>query len=60
MMHEKFKDKLIVVGVPCNQFGNQEPGNNQEIKSFCEKNYGVDFLITEKIDVKGATQHPLY
>ena len=60
MMHEKFKDKLIVVGVPCNQFGNQEPGNNEEIKSFCEKNYGVDFLVTEKIDVKGAAQHPLY
>ncbi|MFP4846112.1 glutathione peroxidase [Winogradskyella sp. PE311] len=51
---------IIVIGVPCNQFGKQEPGNPNEIKEFCEVNYGVSFLITEKIDVKGPNQHPLY
>lgn len=59
-LHETYKDKLVVIGLPCNQFGNQEPGSATQIKSFCEKNYGVDFLITEKIDVKGEKQHPLY
>ncbi len=55
-----FNDKLVVVGVPCNQFGNQEPGDANAIESFCEMNYGVKFPMTEKIDVKGAKQHPLY
>jgi glutathione peroxidase len=50
----------MVIGVPCNQFGKQEPGNSNEIEEFCQVNYGVSFLITEKIDVKGADQHPLY
>lgn len=59
-LHEKFGDKLAIVGVPCNQFGKQEPGNSNEIKTFCERNYGVSFQITEKIDVKGTNQHPLY
>ncbi|WOD43734.1 glutathione peroxidase [Hwangdonia lutea] len=59
-LHETYKSNLQVIGVPCNQFGNQEPGNAESIKSFCEKNYGVTFLITEKIDVKGNNQHPLY
>ena len=59
-LHEKFKDSLVVIGIPCNQFGSQEPGNSFEIQEFCEVNYGVDFLITEKIDVKGSKQHPLY
>lgn len=59
-LHSKYKDKLIVIGVPCNQFGGQEPGTAEEIKSFCQKNYGVEFLITEKIEVKGSNQHPLY
>lgn len=59
-LHETYKDKLVVIGLPCNQFGGQEPGNGEEIKSFCQKNYGVEFLITEKIDVKGDNQHPLY
>ena len=54
------KDKLMIIGVPCNQFGGQEPGSASEIQSFCELNYGVTFLITEKIDVKGDDQHPLY
>ncbi|WP_396634757.1 glutathione peroxidase [Maribacter sp. R86514] len=51
---------LTVIGVPCNQFGGQEPGDSSQIKAFCERNYGVDFLLTEKIDVKGSHQHPLY
>ncbi|PCJ23764.1 MAG: glutathione peroxidase [Flavobacteriales bacterium] len=59
-LHDKQKDKLVVIGVPCNQFGKQEPGSAEEIKAFCSKNYGVEFLITEKIEVKGENQHPLY
>jgi glutathione peroxidase len=59
-LHSKFKDKIIVIGVPCNQFGSQEPGSVLEIQEFCQVNYGVDFLITEKIDVKGSNQHRLY
>lgn len=59
-LQEKFKDKLVVIGFPCNQFGGQEPGNNEEIATFCKKNYGVTFTLTEKIDVKGKNQHPVY
>lgn len=59
-LHEQYNDKLVVIGVPCNQFGGQEPGNASQIQTFCEKNYGVEFLITEKVDVKGNKQHPLY
>jgi len=59
-LHENYKDTLKVVGVPCNQFGAQEPGNAKDISSFCEINYGVTFIITEKIDVKGKNQHLLY
>lgn len=59
-LHDEYKDKLVVIGVPCNQFGKQEPGSASEIEEFCEVNYGVSFLITEKIDVKGTNQHPLY
>ena len=59
-LHQEYKDKLVVIGVPCNQFGKQEPGNSDEIEEFCQVNYGVSFLITEKIDVKGKNQHPLY
>jgi glutathione peroxidase len=54
------KEKVVVLGLPCNQFGGQEPGTAQEIQSFCEKNYGVSFPITEKIDVKGSAQTPIY
>ncbi len=56
----KFKDKLIVIGLPANNFLFQEPGSNKDIATFCEKNYGVTFLITEKISVKGKKIHPLY
>ena len=59
-LSETYKDKLVVIGVPCNQFGGQEPGSASQIQSFCSKNYGVEFLITEKVDVKGDKQHPLY
>src|SRR5210317_579965 len=55
-LHEMYKDKLVVIGVPCNQFGGQEPGDADQIQSFCKKNYGVEFLITEKVDVKGDQQ----
>ena len=51
---------LVIVGVPCNQFGNQEPGKPEEIVSFCRANYGVDFPLLEKQDVKGDTKSPLY
>jgi glutathione peroxidase len=59
-LHNTHKDNLVVIGVPCNQFGSQEPGSSSEIEEFCEVNYGVSFLITEKIEVKGENQHPLY
>mgnify|MGYP001169605771 CR=1 FL=1 len=59
-LYNKYKDNLIVIGVPCNQFGGQEPGNEKDIMSFCQRNFGVTFLLTEKIDVKGRLQHPLY
>ena len=50
----------VVLGVPSNDFGGQEPGSNEEIASFCKKNFGVDFQLFEKISVKGSDQHPLY
>ncbi len=59
-LHQTYKDKLVVIGLPCNQFGGQEPGTLTEIQTFCKQNYGVTFLMTEKIDVKGKNQHPLY
>jgi len=59
-LHEAYGEKVALVGLPCNQFGKQEPGTEEEIKGFCEKNYGVSFLMTQKIDVKGENQHPLY
>ena len=51
---------LTVLGFPCNQFGSQDPGSNDEIASFCQLNYGVDFPMMEKIDVNGAKADPLY
>ena len=59
-LSQQYMDSLVVIGVPCNQFGKQEPGNADEIQSFCQTNYGVSFLITQKVDVKGVNQHPLY
>lgn len=51
---------LSVVGVPCNQFGGQEPGTAEEIETFCSTTYGVTFAMTEKVDVNGDNRHPLY
>ncbi len=51
---------LVVLGFPCNQFGSQDPGSNQDIGAFCQKNYGVSFPMMAKIDVNGAQAHPLF
>ena len=59
-VYDQYKDKLVILGFPCNQFGGQEPGNSDDISKFCEINYGVSFPLTEKVDVKGPGQHPLY
>lgn len=59
-LSKKYKDKLVVIGVPANNFGNQEPGDNEDIKAFCEKNFGVTFLLTEKMSVKGEDINPLF
>jgi len=59
-LHEQYGNKVVVLGFPANNFGGQEPGTNTEIASFCQKNYGVNFQMFEKISVKGADQHPLY
>ncbi|WP_346883595.1 glutathione peroxidase [uncultured Algibacter sp.] len=59
-LYEHYSEKLEIIGIPCNQFGSQEPGDANTIASFCELNYGVTFPITEKIDVKGKNQHKLY
>lgn len=59
-LYEQYKGKLNIIGLPCNQFSNQEPGTHAEIKEFCQLNYGVTFTITEKIEVKGENQHPIY
>jgi len=60
-LHKKYADQgLVVIGFPCNQFGDQEPGTDEEIKEFCTTNYGVDFLMSTKIDVNGENAHPLY
>lgn len=59
-LYTQYKDKLVIIGLPCNQFGGQEPGTETEIQSFCRLNYGVDFPMTKKIDVKGRNQHPIY
>lgn len=58
-LHQQY-DKLTVIGVPCNQFGSQEPGSADEIQAFCDSNYQIDFPMTEKIEVKGENQHPLF
>ena len=59
-LQDSYQSSLQVIGVPCNQFGKQEPGSSEEIQTFCEVNYGVSFPITEKVDVKGKSQHPLF
>ena len=59
-LYDDYSEKLEIFGVPCNQFGGQEPGSDEEIAQFCKKNYGVTFTMLEKVDVKGSSQHPLY
>ena len=60
-LYDDYKDKgLIVIGVPSNQFGGQEPGAESEIKDFCETNFNITFPITSKYDVKGSNAHPIY
>lgn len=60
-LHGRFKDRgFAVLGFPCNQFGGQEPGTNEQIKTFCSTRYQVTFPMFDKIDVKGANQHPLF
>ncbi len=60
-LYETYKDQgLVVVGFPCNQFGDQEPGSMREIQEFCTTNYGVTFPIFNKLEVKGPGQAPLY
>jgi len=59
-LHEQYGNKVTVLGFPANNFLWQEPGTNDEIADFCERNYGVQFQMFEKISVKGDDQHPLY
>lgn len=60
-IHEKYKQKgFMVLGFPCNQFGHQEPGTNEQIKQFCSTTYNVTFPLFDKIDVNGPNRHPLY
>lgn len=59
-LYEKYQDKLVIVGFPANNFGQQEPGSNQDIKEFCTKNYGVTFPMAAKVSVRGDDIDPLF
>lgn len=59
-IHAKYGDKLVVVGLPTNDFGGQEPLNNASIGTFCARNYGVDFLMLQKCSTRGPNQHPVF
>ena len=59
-LYQKYKDRLVVIGFPCNNFLSQEPGSNEKIKAFCTKNYGVSFPMAAKISVKGKNIAPIY
>ena len=60
-IYDKYRRKdFVVLAFPCNDFGNQEPGTEKEIKEFCKESYDVSFPLMEKVHVKGAEQHPLY
>src|SRR4028119_1351920 len=59
-LYAKYKDKLVIIGFPANNFKEQEPGTNAEIEEFCKKNYGVTFPMAEKVSVKGDDIHPLF
>jgi glutathione peroxidase len=61
LIYEKFRDQgFEILGVPCNQFAGQEPGGDDEIAEFCQRNFGVSFPLTTKSNVRGKNQHPLY
>lgn len=59
-LYKKYKDNLVIIGFPANNFGKQEPGSNEEISDFCQKNYGVSFPMAAKISVKGKDMAPIY
>ena len=59
-LHEKHGDELVIIGFPANNFGGQEPGSNDQIKTFCKKNYGVSFMLSEKVSVKGKNIDPIF
>ena len=59
-LHSKYGNNLVIIGFPANNFGGQEPGSNSDIKTFCSKNYGVSFLMANKISVKGKDINPLF
>ena len=59
-LYQQYKDKLVVIGFPANNFGGQEPGSNADIREFCTKNYGVNFPMAAKVSVKGSDIHPLF
>lgn len=59
-LQDKYKNTLVIIGFPANNFGQQESGTNEEIKEFCKKNYGVTFPMAEKVSVKGDDIHPLF
>lgn len=59
-LHDELKDQLVILGFPCNQFGAQEPGSDEEIQQFCSLNYGVKFPVLGKVDVNGDSADPLY
>jgi glutathione peroxidase len=59
-LYEKYKDKLVIIGFPANNFFRQEPGDNEKIATFCQKNYGVTFPMAAKISVKGKSMAPVY
>lgn len=61
LLFDKYADQgFVVLGFPCNQFANQDPGSNEEIAGFCQRNYGVSFPMFEKVDVNGDLAHPLF
>ena len=60
-LYDKYRDNgLVILGIPSNQFGGQEPGTNDEIKEFCETNFNITFPMTDKVDVKGVNIHEIY
>lgn len=59
-LHQQYGKDLVIIGFPANNFGEQEKGSNAEIQNFCEKNYGVTFLLSEKVEVKGSEITPLF